>query len=132
MPRRTGPPSPEERKARMDRLRAARAAEKAREVRAADLAKAIAHPARIRILQAIGGGTGNCMEIAEGLALAQSTTSQHLKILKRAGLLTSDSFGPSTRYGLSVRGIRELRAALEPFLGEWARAADSYEGSVYR
>jgi DNA-binding transcriptional ArsR family regulator len=132
MPRRTGPPSPEERKARMDRLRAARAAEKAREVRAADLAKAIAHPARIGILTAIGGGTRNCMEIAEGVPLAQSTTSQHLKILRKAGLLTSDSFGPSTRYALSGRGIGELRGLLESFFGEWARAADRYERSVYR
>jgi ArsR family transcriptional regulator len=117
--------SPEERKARMERLREARARTKAREAKAAHLAKALAHPARIAILEALRGGGCTCGEIVEGVALGQSTVSQHLKVLKEAGLVTGRSFGPSTRYSLSEKGILELRLTLEPFMAEWDRAARS-------
>jgi ArsR family transcriptional regulator len=107
----------------MDRLREARAREKASEVRAANLAKALAHPARVAILQALSGERCNCGEIVEAVGLPQSTVSQHLKVLKEAGLVTGASFGPSTRYSLSERGVRELRLTLGSFLEEWELAA---------
>jgi len=122
-PRRAGPPTPEERKARIDRLRKARALERFREEQLANAAKALAHPARVSILQALVGERITCGEIVEVVPLAQSTISQHLKVLKEAGLVTGMTLGPSTRYGLSERGIRELRVTLEHFLPGWERGA---------
>ena len=58
------------------------------QVRIAQLAKAIGHPARIAILQyLIGCNSCVCGDIVDALPLAQATVSQHLKELKRAGLI---------------------------------------------
>lgn len=82
-------------------------------VQAAALAKALAHPVRIRILQILAGRQGCiCGGIVERLPLAQSTVSQHLKELRDAGLIRGDIDGPRTCYGLDARSVDEARAAL--------------------
>jgi DNA-binding transcriptional ArsR family regulator len=82
-------------------------------VRTAALAKALAHPVRIRILQILAGRQGCiCGGIVELLPLAQSTVSQHLKELRDAGLIRGDIDGPRTCYGLDARSVGEARAAL--------------------
>ncbi|MEM1024798.1 MAG: metalloregulator ArsR/SmtB family transcription factor [Myxococcota bacterium] len=65
----------------------------------ARLAKAIAHPARIAILRILKTRrTCVCGEIVEELPLAQSTVSQHLKVLKEAGLIRGHIEGPRVCY----------------------------------
>ncbi len=65
----------------------------------ADFAKALAHPARIAILKALAkNGTCICGEIVEVLPLAQSTVSQHLKELKKAGLIKGTIEGTKSCY----------------------------------
>ncbi|MWV27169.1 ArsR/SmtB family transcription factor [Aurantiacibacter rhizosphaerae] len=49
--------------------------------------KALAHPSRLRILQAIAGGECNVGEIEEATGVAQPTLSQQLAILRKAGLV---------------------------------------------
>lgn len=67
--------------------------------RLAELAKALAHPARIAILRMLTRRTECvCGDIVAELPLAQSTVSQHLKILKEAGLIRGTVFGPSVCY----------------------------------
>ena len=57
----------------------------------ARLAKAIGHPARVQILRFLAGRTAcMCGDIVDELPLAQSTVSQHLKILKEAGLIRGE------------------------------------------
>ncbi len=64
---------------------------------------------RLRILRLLGEReTCICGEIVDQLPLAQSTVSQHLKILKQAGLIRGEIDGPRTCYCLD-------RAALERF-----------------
>ncbi len=65
----------------------------------ADLAKAIAHPARVAILQHLIT-TGNCVcrSIVDELPLSQSTVSQHLAELKKVGLIKGEVNGPSVCY----------------------------------
>ncbi len=77
----------------------------------ASLAKAIAHPARVRILKILES-SDNCIcgDIVEELPLAQSTVSQHLKVLKDAGLIRGIVDGPRTCYCLEHRVLRRLRA----------------------
>ncbi len=76
----------------------------------ATLARAIAHPARVRILRLLAARNGCvCGELVEALPLAQSTVSQHLKILKQAGLIRGEIDGPRICYGLAPEALRRLR-----------------------
>lgn len=65
--------------------------------------KALAHPVRVQILQYLKTLESACMcgDIVNILPLAQSTVSQHLKILKDAGLILGDIDGPRTCYYLN-------------------------------
>ena len=74
----------------------------------AELAKALAHPARLRILRLLLATPG-CIggDIVDAVGLAQSTVSEHLRILKAAGVITGEISGPRTCYALNP-------AALEP------------------
>ena len=65
----------------------------------ADIAKAISHPARIKILKILSQmDICMCGEIVDLLPLAQATVSQHLKELKRVGLIQGEVEGPKTCY----------------------------------
>lgn len=76
----------------------------------AALAKAIGHPARIRILRLLASRQACvCGDIVEELPLAQSTVSQHLKVLKEAGLVRGDVDGPRVCYCIEPRALRRLR-----------------------
>ena len=78
----------------------------------APLAKALGHPARIRVLQALGArGECLCGEVVEVVGLAQSTVSQHLKVLREAGLVTGTVDGPRTCYCLNPDGLARARDA---------------------
>lgn len=77
----------------------------------AEVSKALGHPARIKIIRLLARrGKCLCGEIVDELPLAQSTVSQHLKILKEAGLIRGEIDGPRVCYCLSERTLRRLRA----------------------
>lgn len=76
-------------------------------------AKALAHPARIAILDALAArGTCVCGEIVDVLPLAQSTVSQHLKVLREAGLVHGETDGPRSCYCVNAAGLASARTAL--------------------
>jgi DNA-binding transcriptional ArsR family regulator len=77
----------------------------------ASLSKALAHPARVKILRLlVRKDACICGEIVEELPLAQSTVSQHLKVLKDARLIRGDVDGPRVCYCIEPRTLRRLRA----------------------
>jgi ArsR family transcriptional regulator len=77
----------------------------------ARFAKALGHPARVQILRLLARKeTCVCGEIVEQLPLAQSTVSQHLKLLGDAGLIRGEIDGPRTCYCIDPRGLRRLKA----------------------
>ena len=79
-------------------------------VRPAEIAKAIGHPARIAILKILAEkNTCICGDISDQLPLAQSTVSQHLKALKKSGLITGEVEGVKTCYCLNPDGVKELK-----------------------
>jgi ArsR family transcriptional regulator len=81
------------------------------EVRLAAIAKALSHPARIRILKILTRRNACiCGDIVELLPLAQSTVSQHLKELKKAGLVEGEIEGPRTCYCLNPKILGSARA----------------------
>jgi ArsR family transcriptional regulator len=77
------------------------------------LAKALAHPARIRILRVVSA-QHTCItgDIVDEVGLAQSTVSEHLRILREDGLLQGEIEGPRTRYCVSATGLALLRAGV--------------------
>ena len=77
------------------------------------LAKALGHPARVKILRVLlARGECVCGTIVDALPLAQATVSQHLKVLKAAGLIRGTIQGPSTCYAANPERLAEFRALL--------------------
>jgi ArsR family transcriptional regulator len=81
--------------------------------RIAQLAWAVAHPARVRIVRLlIDRQACVCGEIVDQLPLAQSTVSQHLKILKESGLIQGEVDGPKVCYCIHAAKLRELKSLI--------------------
>jgi len=77
----------------------------------AKLAWALAHPARVRILRIlICREACVCGELVDQLPLAQSTVSQHLKILKESGLVQGEVEGPKVCYCVNPAALKRLKA----------------------
>lgn len=88
----------------------------AQEIRIAELAKALGHPARIAIIKLLAKRqTCICGDIVEQLPLSQSTVSQHLKELKNAGLIDGEIDGPRVCYCIDPKVWAEARKYLGAF-----------------
>jgi len=76
----------------------------------AALAKALGHPARIAILQFLASQKSCvCGDIVDELPLSQSTVSQHLKELKKVGLIKGDIEGPSVCYCIDTKAWNKAK-----------------------
>jgi DNA-binding transcriptional ArsR family regulator len=77
----------------------------------ARLCKALGHPVRLQILQFLETLDTACMcgDIVNTLPLAQSTVSQHLKVLKDAELILGDIDGPRTCYYLNREKLAHFK-----------------------
>ena len=75
----------------------------------AALGKALAHPARLRILRLLQATPG-CIggDIVDAVGLAQSTVSEHLRILKASGVVTGEIDGPRVCYALDPSALAPL------------------------
>lgn len=82
----------------------------------ATMFKALAHPARLRILQFLAE-TQNCItgDISDELPLGRTTVNQHLKELKDAGLIVGHTEGVKTKYCLNQEKISELKNQADDF-----------------
>lgn len=79
----------------------------------AKLAWAVAHPARVRIVRLlISRQACVCGEIVDNLPLAQSTVSQHLKILKESGLIEGEVDGPKVCYCINPQKLQQLKSLI--------------------
>ena len=77
----------------------------------ATLAKALGHPARVQIMRLLARRNACiCGDIVDELPLAQSTVSQHLKVLKEAGLVKGEIDGPRVCYCIEPRALRRLKS----------------------
>jgi ArsR family transcriptional regulator len=79
----------------------------------AKVAKALAHPARVRIITFLLSRPG-CIggDIVDQVGLAQSTVSEHLRILKAAGLVVGAIERPRICYSLDAASLAPLRALI--------------------
>ncbi len=84
----------------------------------ADACKALSHPARLAILKLLAEcGTCVCGEVVKVMPLSQATVSQHLKVLKQAGLITGTINGPASCYCINEQAMAGLRAEIENLFG---------------
>lgn len=75
----------------------------------AQFAKAIAHPARIQILEHLATKDACfCGDIVKELPLSQSTVSQHLKALKEAGLISGEVEAPAICYCINEAKMEKI------------------------
>ena len=85
----------------------------------AALAKALGHPARVRIMRLLlADDACYCGQFVDELSLAQATVSQHLKVLKDAGLIVGEIEGLRTCYCASRDRLAELHALVGGILDE--------------
>ncbi len=82
----------------------------------AELAKALSNPARIAILEyLIQSKSCICGEIVDEIGLAQATISQHLKALKKIGIIQGDISGTKTCYCINEERWSEIQEKLANF-----------------
>ena len=83
--------------------------------RLADMSKGLAHPARVEIVRMLANKPAHsrciCGDIVDALPLAQSSVSQHLKVLKETGWIQGEIDGPRVCYCI-IDGVLEYYTAL--------------------
>jgi len=90
---------------------------------------AVADPTRRRVLERLAGGPQPVGEIARGLPVSRPAVSQHLKVLKAAGLVVDHAEGARRVYAIDPAGLGVLRGWLDQF---WGTALDAFAAEVAR
>jgi DNA-binding transcriptional ArsR family regulator len=79
--------------------------------------KALSSPSRLEILKLLGDNRKLCVNAITGrLEISQPAVSQHLSILKKAGLVTSDRYGSIIHYTLNRKRIDEFKQSVADML----------------
>jgi DNA-binding transcriptional ArsR family regulator len=90
---------------------------------------ALADPTRRAVFERLRSGRVSVGEIAAELPVSRPAVSQHLKVLKEAGLVRDEAEGARRLYGVDPSGLGELRAWLDRF---WDEALNAFKAEVDR
>jgi len=90
---------------------------------------AISDPTRRRVLERLALGPRAVGEIAEGLPVSRPAVSQHLKVLKEAGLVSDRQDGARRIYAIDPHGLGAMRAWLDQF---WDTALLAFKAEAER
>ena len=90
---------------------------------------ALADPTRRQVFERLRPGPQPVSAIARGMPVSRPAVSQHLKVLKDAGLVTDRAEGTRRVYSIDPHGLGELRAWFDRF---WTDALDGVQGEVER
>jgi|SRR5450755_2375426 DNA-binding transcriptional ArsR family regulator len=90
---------------------------------------ALADPTRRAVFERLRGGPASVGEIAAGLPVSRPAVSQHLKVLKEAGLVRNEPAGARRLYEVDPNGLAELRAWLDRF---WEESLAAFKAEVER
>ncbi len=82
-------------------------------IKAADLFKVLSVDKRIGIIEHLKNGDMNVNALAESLGITPSAVSQHLRVLKSAGLVTDDRKGYWVHYSLNGEALEECKQRLD-------------------
>ena len=96
---------------------------------AASVLDALGDPTRRRILELLRNGERAVGDIASDLPVSRPAVSQHLRVLKGAGLVTDRPHGTRHLYSIDGAGLAALRAYLETF---WDQALSSFRDAAER
>jgi DNA-binding transcriptional ArsR family regulator len=88
---------------------------------------ALADPSRRAIFEALRGGPSAVGELAKRFPISRPAVSQHLKVLKEAGLVTDHAVGTRRLYRIRPEGIAEMRAYLDRM---WDDALTAFAAAV--
>lgn len=88
---------------------------------------ALADPTRRAVFERVGQAPQSVGEIAGGLPVSRPAVSQHLKVLKDAGLVRDRAEGARRIYFVDPKGLEPLRAWLDQF---WGDALESFAREV--
>lgn len=88
---------------------------------------ALADPTRRKVFERLRRGPLPVGEIAEGLPVSRPAVSQHLKVLKEAGLVTESQNGTRRIYRIDPEGLGQLRAWLDQF---WDVALENFKAEA--
>jgi DNA-binding transcriptional ArsR family regulator len=88
---------------------------------------ALTDPTRRAVFERLRGGPRPVGELAKGLPVTRPAVSQHLKVLKEAGLVTDRSEGTRRIYYIDPKGLGAMRAWLDQF---WESALDAFALAV--
>jgi DNA-binding transcriptional ArsR family regulator len=90
---------------------------------------ALGDPTRRQVFKRLRGGSHSVGEIAEGMDVSRPAVSQHLKVLKAAGLVMARAEGTRRLYTVDARGIQALRRWLDGF---WEKALSAFKEAAER
>ena len=90
---------------------------------------ALSDPTRREVFERLGRGPAAVGELAQGMPVSRPAVSQHLKVLKEAGLVTDRPDGTRRVYQIDPRGLGQIRAWLDQF---WDAALDAFKAEVER
>jgi DNA-binding transcriptional ArsR family regulator len=88
---------------------------------------ALADPTRRRVFERLAKKALSVGELADGLPVSRPAVSQHLKVLKSAGLVSDERDGTRRVYRVDPRGIEGLRNYLDRF---WDRALAAFKAAA--
>ena len=81
--------------------------------RLATMLRALSHPVRLEIVQVLSdSGEANCVDFTRHAGLAQSTVSEHLRVLKEAGLIKQCGPGPRSGYCVNKEALVWMKQAI--------------------
>ncbi len=89
--------------------------------------EALAAPTRRAVYEKLRAGPASVGALAEGMPVSRPAVSQHLKVLKDAGLVSETRQGVKRIYALDRGGLEELRDYFDRF---WTDALDAYQRSL--
>lgn len=88
---------------------------------------ALADPTRRRVFERLRSGPKPVGQLARGLPVSRPAVSQHLKVLKEAGLVTDHAEGSARIYAIDPKGLAQLRRWLDQF---WDDALVSFKAEA--
>jgi DNA-binding transcriptional ArsR family regulator len=88
---------------------------------------ALADPTRREVFERLAGGPRSVGDLAAGLPVSRPAVSQHLKVLKEAGLVIDRPQGARRVYQIDPQGLGQLRAWLDRF---WDQALEAFKAEV--
>jgi len=89
--------------------------------------EALGDPSRFAIVQCLADRPRAVGELADQLPISRQAVSQHLRVLKDAGLVTNKAVGTRRVYRLNPAGVAALKDQLDTF---WRRALDGFQNTV--